>query len=439
MSASSSSPIAAITGRVAPVRERLASAAVTDRGVAGSDAPTGATIVEGLTGEDLLVVLARVPDPRARRGRRHSLVSVLAAAVCAVLAGACSYVAIAEWVHDLPISVRIRLGLGRRRPSEATVRRILQKVDHDAFDQALCGWLARHPAAVAPGSPPRPRVPASPRTRSARPTWRAVAVDGKTARGSRTPDTPAAQLFAVFDHATGVVLGQTPVTDPERVGKGSEIAAFAPLLDRLDLTEVVVTADALHTQDAHATYLHERGGHYVFTVKGNRPKLRAQLAGLPWRQIPIVHQFHESGHGRREHRTLQLAAVENRVTGGILFPHAQLAVRIIRRRRPAGATTGSWDSETVYAITDLDFDQIRAEDLAQIIRRHWSIENRLHWIRDVVFAEDHSQVRTGNGPAVMASLRNFAVSRHRLAGATNIAAACRETGRHPSRAANLLT
>lgn len=222
MSASSSSPIAAITGRVAPVRERLASAAVTDRGVAGSDAPTGATIVEGLTGEDLLVVLARVPDPRARRGRRHSLVSVLAAAVCAVLAGACSYVAIAEWVHDLPISVRIRLGLGRRRPSEATVRRILQKVDHDAFDQALCGWLARHPAAVAPGSPPRPRVPASPRTRSARPTWRAVAVDGKTARGSRTPDTPAAQLFAVFDHATGVVLGQTPVTDPERVGKGSE-------------------------------------------------------------------------------------------------------------------------------------------------------------------------------------------------------------------------
>ena len=200
-----------------------------------------------------------------------------------------------------------------------------------------------------------------------------------------------------------------------------------------------MTADALHTQDAHTTYLHERGGHYVFTVKGNRPKLRAQLAGLPWRQIPIVHQFHESGHGRREHRTLQLAAVENRVTGGILFPHAQLAVRIIRRRRPAGATTGSWDSETVYAITDLDFDQIRAEDLAQIIRRHWSIENRLHWIGDVVFAEDHSQVRTGNGPAVMASLRNFAVSRHRLAGATNIAAACRETGRHPSRAANLLT
>lgn len=439
MSACLSSPIAVITDRVGPTQDRAALAAVTDRAAAGSDAPTDAVTGEVVPGEDLLVVLAQVPDPRARRGRRHSLVSVLAAAVCAVLAGACSYVAIAEWVHDLPVSVRVRLGLGRRRPSESTVRRILQKVDHDALDQALCRWLARHPAAVGPGSPPPPDAMSS-RTRSARPTsWRAVAVDGKTARGSRTPDTPAAQLFAVFDHATGVVLGQTPVADPDRVGKGSEIAAFAPLLDRLDLTQVVVTADALHTQDAHASYLHERGGHYVFTVKGNRPKLRAQLAGLPWRQIPIVHQAHESGHGRHEHRTLQLAAVENRVSGGILFPHAQLAARIIRRRRPAGATCGAWDSETVYAVTDLDYDQIRAEDLAQIIRRHWSIENRLHWIRDVVFAEDHSQARTGNGPVVMASLRNFAVSRHRLAGATNIAAACRETGRHPLRAANLLT
>jgi hypothetical protein len=69
--------------------------------------------------------------------------------------------------------------------------------------------------------------------------------------------------------------------------------------------------------------------------------------------------------------------------------------------------------------------------VAEIIREHWSIENKLHWIRDVTFAEDHSQIRTGNGPAVMATLRNFAVSRHRLGGHTNIAAACRHTSRHP--------
>src|SRR3954471_15059896 len=87
---------------------------------------------------------------------------------------------------------------------------------------------------------------------TAKPARRAVAVDGKTARGSRTSGAAGAHLFAAFDHASGVVLGQTQVTDPDNVGKGSEIAAFAPLLDRLELTDVVVTADALHTQNAHA-------------------------------------------------------------------------------------------------------------------------------------------------------------------------------------------
>ncbi len=82
---------------------------------------------------------------------------------------------------------------------------------------------------------------------------------------------------------------------------------------------------------------------------------------------------------------------------------------------------------------------IRADQLAEAIRRHWSIENRLHWIRDVIFDEDHSQIRTGTGPAVMATLRNLAISVHRLAGATNIAAACRHIGRHPNRVLPLLT
>ncbi len=112
----------------------------------------------------------------------------------------------------------------------------------------------------------------------------------------------------------------------------------------------------------------------------------------------------------------------------------------MRRRRPTtSAATGTWHTETVYAVTDLGFGDIRADQLAEIIRDHWSIENKLHWIRDVTFTEDHSRIRTGNGPAVMATLRNFALSRHRLGGHTNIAAACRHTSRHSIRAADLLT
>jgi predicted transposase YbfD/YdcC len=84
------------------------------------------------------------------------------------------------------------------------------------------------------------------------------------------------------------------------------------------------------------------------------------------------------------------------VTAGIGFPHARLAIRLTRRRR---TSRGKWHTEIVYAVTDLTWHQVHADELADAIRRHWSIENRLHWIRDVVFAEDHSQIRTAAGPA----------------------------------------
>lgn len=362
---------------------------------------------------DLLVALRAVPDPRHRRGRRHRLVTVLAVSVAAVLAGARSYVAIAEWAHDLPVSARVRLGIGRGAPCESTIRRILQSVDLDALDTVLSAWLAA-------------RLPAPPVRRPGS-IARVVAVDGKTARGARRPDGPAVHLLAAFDQASGVVLGQTAVHS-----KSNEVTAFAPLLDRLDLTDVLVTADALHTHRGHAEYLHGRGGHYLWVVKANQPRLHAQLLALPWSQIPVVDERKDRGHGRVETRRVKLTAVG----AGIGFPHARLAIQVQRRRRPIGSR--SWTGETVYAITSMHWRQARADVVAEAIRGHWRIES-LHWIRDVTFGEDLSQIRTGNGPAVMASLRNTAVSRHRLHGATRIASACRHTARHPNRALALLT
>jgi hypothetical protein len=146
---------------------------------------------------DLLVALRAVPDPRQRRGRRHRLVTVLAASVAAVLAGARSYVAIAEWAQDLPVSARVRLGIGRRAPCESTIRRVLQLVDLDALDTVLSAWLAARlpdPAATVPTSTTRPaaRRPATTRPAARRPAtiYRVVAVDGKTTRGARRPDGP---------------------------------------------------------------------------------------------------------------------------------------------------------------------------------------------------------------------------------------------------------
>ena len=296
---------------------------------------------------DLLSALGAITDPRCRRGVRHQLIAVLGVAVCAVLAGARSYVAIAEWAHDLPAEVRRRLGIERNPPSESAIRRVLQAIDPYLLDTTVCAWLAAR----------------------ARPCerWPAIAVDGKSARGARVGGGRAVHLLAALHHGDGVVLGQRVVD-----GKSNEITAFAPLLDSIDITGSIVTADALHTQREHADYLTRRGAHYLFTVKGNQPTLHAQLKALPWREVPAVDVTRDAGHARVESRTVKITAV----AVGIAFPHARLAIQIIRRRR--SLTGKKWRSETVYAITDLDQSQIRPDEVADTIRSHWHIENRLH-------------------------------------------------------------
>jgi predicted transposase YbfD/YdcC len=372
---------------------------------------------------DLRDVLGSVVDPRKRRGVRHHLTVVLTVVVCAVLAGARSFVAIAEWVADLPDELAQTLDTDRRRPSESAIRRLLGKVDADRFDTAMGGFVQHLCVQGAPAG--RRRV---------------LAVDGKTVRGSRHIRSDGIEitgrhLLAVIDQHTRVVLGQLGVD-----GKTSEINRFAPLLDTLtgiDLTGVVITADALHTQREHVTDLHTRGAHWVLTVKGNQPTLRRQLAGLPWPEVEVGHRSAETSHGRREIRALKVVTI----AAGIEFPHARQAVQIVRRTRPVSARTGRkgrWRTETVYAITDLAPHQARPDELAAWIRGHWQIENGLHWVRDVTFAEDLSQVRTGAGPQIMATLRNLAISLHRLSGATNIAAALRHHARDALRPLQLL-
>ena len=367
--------------------------------------------------------LAQVVDPRQRRGVRHPLVAVLTAAVCAVAAGARSFVAAGEWVADLPAEVAAALGVQCRCPSESTIRRLIGQVDADRFDTVIGAFVQGLCAKVAPVG--RRRV---------------LAVDGKTLRGSRHTDSdgvdaPGRHLLAVIDQHARVVLGQVKVE-----GKTNEITAFTPLLGTLrgiDLTGVVITADALHTQRDHVDDLHQRGMHWLLTVKGNQPRLRRQLARLPWRQVETAHRSAETSHGRREIRILKVVTI----AAGIEFPHAAQAIQITRRTRPVSARTGrrgKWRTETVYAITDLEPHEARPDELAAWIRGHWQIENSLHWVRDVTFAEDLSQVRAGAGPQVMASLRNLVISLHRLVGATNIAAALRHHARDARRPLQLL-
>jgi predicted transposase YbfD/YdcC len=280
---------------------------------------------------DLLDHLSQIADSRHRRGRRHPLGTVLAVAVAAVLAGAKSLAAIGEWAADAPGPVLAALGVRLhplrrvwRPPGEATVRRVLARIDADALDQVIGRWLADQQS-----PPPTTRLPPLP-TQAA---WRqAVAVDGKTLRGSGHHPNLQVHLLAAMDHTSRAVLAQTEVDHAT-----NEIARFQPLLERLGLAGRVITADALHTQREHADWLVSlKRAAYLLVVKANQPALHHQLATLPWRQVPVADQTHNRGHARVEIRRLQVTTV-----AGLDFPHATQALRITRRVAPCTAAAGA--------------------------------------------------------------------------------------------------
>jgi predicted transposase YbfD/YdcC len=327
---------------ISPALEQLRDLPAGDRALLASRCP------------GLAECLQRVPDPRDPRGVRHTLTSLLLAAVAAMLAGAQSLAAVGEWVADAPPQVLAALGIRRdplagrfEPPSEATIRRVLETVDAAAFEAAVGSWLAGRLQAAAAARRPGPGQ----RVRQA------LAVDGKAVRGTRhaSGDGQAVHLLAVADQQASAVLAQARVD-----GKTNEITCFAPLLDPLDLAGCVITADAMHTQREHAQFLvSDKKAHYILVVKKNQPSLYAQVKNLPWRAIPAGDRQRSRGHGRDEHRTLQAVSLAT----GLAFPHAAQAIRVTRRIRPLSSTSER-RTFTVYAITSLTAGQATPAQLA---------------------------------------------------------------------------
>jgi predicted transposase YbfD/YdcC len=343
--------------------------------------------------ERVLAYLGRVPDPRDPRGVRYPLAGVLAVAVCAVMAGARSFAAVGQWAACLGADRLGRLGLGAA-PEESTLRKLFARLDAAALDAAVAAFAWTRVRQVAG------RL--------------VVAIDGKTVRGARTADKAAPHLVAALEQRTGVVLGQSKVDD-----KSNEIPALRDLLatfDPADLRGSVITADAMHTQADTARTVLAAGAHYVFTVKANKAALLARLKALPWKDVPACTST-RSGHGRRTTRTIKVAQAPA-WTGFVG------AAQVAQLRRTV--TKNSKKSvEVAYLITSATAHDAPPDVLASWVQGHWGIENRLHWVRDVTFDEDRSQVRTGNAPQVMATLRSTAITLLRLTGWTNIAAGLR--------------
>ncbi|MGL4174447.1 MAG: ISAs1 family transposase [Dermatophilaceae bacterium] len=360
----------------------------------------------GQDAQDLLTVLARVPDPRDPRGVRYPLAGMIAVAVCAVLAGARSFAAVGEWAVDLGADQLDRLGL-ERAPVESTLRKLFVRLDASALDRqlAVLAWT---------------------RTRRIG-GRRVIAVDGKTVRGARTATATAPHLVAALDHATSVVLGQDKVD-----AKSNEIPAVRDLLagfDPAELHRCVVTVDAMHTQDDTAAAILAAGADYVFTVKANRPTLRGAVKALPWAKVPTGSTSTDTGHGRRATRTIKVIQVPD-LPG---WPQLTGAAQVAQLRRTV-TRAGKKTVEVIYLITSAGHHDAPPAVLAAWVKGHWTIENRLHHVRDVTYDEDRSQTRTGNAPHVMASLRNTAITILRLTGWDNIAAATRHHARNPERA-----
>ncbi|MET0622160.1 MAG: ISAs1 family transposase [Pyrinomonadaceae bacterium] len=352
--------------------------------------------------------LADVPDFRQVQGRRHDLLSVLLLCCVAVMCGARSQSAIADWGQNYGARWLSRLGL-RRGPSQPTLHRIFKGLDCERLEQCVTAWVEQ-----------------ALRARAA-PALDARAIDGKSLRGSSPQGGAACHLVSALSHRLGVVVAQLAVPD-----KSHEIGHLEPLLEALVLDGRVVTADALHTQREVARAVISRGGDYLLPVKENQPALRQDIALVFAHRQELADtitsaQTTDCRGGRVETRRL---CASTALQGYLTWPgHAQV---LELHRMVTDKRTGETRREVVYGITSLAPEQASAAQLLRLWREHWHVENRLHWVRDVTFDEDRSQVRAGRAPQVMAALRNVAISVLRLCGAGNIAAACRRYAARPS-------
>lgn len=366
----------------------------------------------------LIEVLVEMPDFRKSRGKRHTLSAILALACAATLCGARSYSAMADWGRDYGRALAHALGFTHEKtPCAATLHTVFRHLDVALFEGKLQQWAER----VLLAYPCRQNQD------------EAIAIDGKTLRGSQKQGAPGTHLLSALSHRLGLTLAQQAVDD-----KTTEMFAIEDLLDALVLKGRVVTIDALHTQRFTAQTILDWEADYVMIVKDNQPEMLADIQ-LLFEELAVVAdtvtqaEAVDAGHGRIERRQLVASTA---LADYLHWPGVQQVFRV--QRTVTIKKTGQQRHVIVYGVTSLAPSQADAARLLRLVRQHWRIENQSHWVRDVTFAEDRSQVRRGAIPQMMAAFRNVAIGLMRLTGHQNIAAATRHFAAQPWAALALL-
>lgn len=350
----------------------------------------------------LSAALADIADPRKKRGQRHAWMVMLVLIAAAMVGGARNEKAIGRWVTIRRKELTERLKLTRGVPSASTLRRALQTISVEALEARLNAYMSQAESKEAEETT----------SQAVHPELKGQSIDGKTVRGLRRYEQ-SLHLVSLVRHDSGIVLNQLAVND-----KSNEITAVPQLLAQRDLTGTVTTMDALLTQRNLCRQILEQGGHYLVVVKRNHPTLYDDIAllfeGNAWTIHEKACEYQrvrscQKAHGRIEIRTLETSTS---LAGYLDWPGV---AQVLRRHSQRTIIKSNKTTEKItYAITSLPVNLANAHQLAAIWRSHWTIENKVHYVRDVTFGEDACHVRTGTAPHALAAFRNAVISLFRL-------------------------
>jgi predicted transposase YbfD/YdcC len=318
---------------------------------------------------------ASLPDPRVVGRSDHKLLDIIAIAILGTICGAEGWDDFAVFGECKCTWLRTFLDLPAGIPSADTFRRVLSALDPEAFSACFVAWI---------------------QTLVGSPNGKLVAIDGKTARRSfdRASERSALHLVSAWVHENSLTLGQV-ATDPD----SNEITAIPKLLGMLNLRGATVTIDAMGTQKKIVRAIVDKGADYLLALKANQTKLYEQVAhvfaeaGTGFFSLVkhTVHETVEEGHGRRELRRVWTTMDLSRIEEASKWPGLR-SITMVERERQVGPD-GEITYERHYFISSRA--RTSASTMGSLIRAHWSIENRCHWMLDVAFREDESRIRVG--------------------------------------------